>query len=159
MGANLLSQKKTLELYKSNAAKTNDPVLMLELAVFMVDASKSLENACKPTDRNFNIEAEVEKASLQKDAIILLKKLADRGHVDSQYYLADCYSNGIGVLKGRQDFDKAFPFFVLAAKHGHGEAAYRAATCFENGWGCRRDAAKAVSFYRSYLSFDRLFQR
>lgn len=96
---------------------------------------------------------EVEKATEKREELIreatsLLKRLADRGHPASQYFLADCYANGIGTVKSKQDFDRAYPLFVLAAKHGHPDAAYRAGTCCENGWGCRRESTKALQFYR-----------
>lgn len=149
--AALLSYERTLELYRANAKKTQDPELQFEFATFMIDASKSLPiPALLPNNANI---VEIEKMTDRRDDLIreataLLKKLADRGHPGSQYFLADCYSNGIGTPKGRQDFDRAFPLFVLAAKHGHPDAAYRAGTCCENGWGCRRDSAKAVTFYR-----------
>ena len=97
---------------------------------------------------------EVEKAHKKKDGMVkeattLLKKNADRGHMPSQYVLADCFANGLGTSKpGRQDFDSAFPLFVLAAKRGHADAAFRAGTCVENGWGCKREASKAVQFYK-----------
>jgi TPR repeat protein len=61
------------------------------------------------------------------------------------------YANSIGTFKNKQDFDRAYPLFVLAAKHNHADAAYRAGTCCENGWGCRRESAKALQFYRSLL--------
>jgi TPR repeat protein len=32
--------------------------------------------------------------------------VADRGHPASQYFLADCYANGIGTVKSKQDFDR-----------------------------------------------------
>lgn len=83
-----------------------------------------------------------------KEAIALLKKLADRGYPDAQYFLADCFANGIGTVRGRQDFDRAFPLFILAAKHGHPDACYRAGTCCEHGWGCRKESAKAIQFYK-----------
>lgn len=83
-----------------------------------------------------------------REAVALLKTLSSRGHPDAQYFLADCYANGIGTVRGKQDFEKAFPLFVLAAKHGHPDGAYRAGTCCEHGWGCRRESAKAVQFYR-----------
>lgn len=150
-GVALLAPEQTLALYRSNAKKTSDPDLIFEFAVFMLDASKSL--AIPPADANRSNQLEVEKAaekmeSLIREALSLLKRIADRGHVLAQYTLADCYSNGMGTPKARQDFDRAFPLFVLAAKHGHVDAAYRAGTCCENGWGCRRDSAKAVQFFR-----------
>jgi len=149
--ASLLSHEQTLALYRSNAKKTSDPDLIFEFAVFMLEASKSL--AIPPADLNNSNQLEIERAQqkqdgLVKEALALLKRIADRGHVLAQYTLADCYANGIGTVRAKQDFDRAFPLFILAAKHGHVDACYRAGTCCENGWGCRRDSAKAVQFFR-----------
>lgn len=145
--AALLSHNKTLELYRLNAKKTNDPDLIYELAVFMVDASKSMGETPSGAPQDGSSKEEI-----VKEAIGLLKKIAERGHPDAQYFLADCYANGIGSPKGKQDFDRAYPLFVLAAKHGHPDAAYRAGTCCEKGWGCRRDSSKALQFYRKASS-------
>lgn len=152
--AALLSHDRTLELYRENAKKTNDPELIFEFSVFMIDAAKSMIPADGSEDpaaarggskQNAMIE---KKEDLIKEATGLLKRLADRGYPDAQYFLADCYANGIGTVRGKQDFDKAFPLFVLAAKHGHPDACYRAGTCCEHGWGNRRETAKAVQFYK-----------
>lgn len=161
--AALLSHDKTLELYRANAKKTNDPELIFEFAVFMIDAAKSLDLTIQAAKANPRADAggaaghatapvsavnEQKRDDLVREAIALLKRLADRGHPDAQYFLADCYANGIGTVRARQDFDRAFPLFVLAAKHGHPDASYRAGTCCEHGWGCRRESAKAVQFYK-----------
>ncbi|KAH9911997.1 HCP-like protein [Fomitopsis serialis] len=147
--AALLSHERTLELYRANAKKTQDPDLQFEFAVFMIDASKTMPMPVPTLGNVMEIEkAEQKREDLIREAMALLKRLADRGHMPSQYFLADCYANGIGTHKNRQDFDHAFPLFVLAAKHGHPDAAYRAGTCCENGWGCRRESAKAVQFYK-----------
>lgn len=150
--ASLLSHGKTLELYRQNAKKTNDPNLIYELAVFMIDAAKTMgtdDDANGPVAAvNGPNKLDTEKAELIKEATGLLKKIADRGHPDAQYFLADCYANGIGTRTGKQDFGQAYTYFVLAAKHGHPDAAYRAGTCYEKGWGCRKDAGKALQFYR-----------
>ena len=153
--AALLSHDRTLELYRENAKKTNDPELIFEFAVFMIDAAKSMTPDDQPhvpgsaANRGMSAAALTEKKEeLIKEATTLLKRLADRGHPDAQYFLADCYANGIGTVRGRQDFDRAFPLFILAAKHGHPDACYRAGTCCEHGWGCRRESAKAVQFYK-----------
>ena len=115
----------------------------------MIDASKSLPVPIQTPGNVIEVERAVEKREdLIKEATNLLKRLADRGHPASQYFLADCYANGLGTTKNRQDFDRAFPLFILAAKHGHPDAAYRAGTCCENGWGCRRESAKALTFFR-----------
>lgn len=146
--AALLSHNKTLELYRQNAKKTNDPDLIYEFAVFMIDASKTMTDG---PSSGPNSET-TSKEEIIKEAVGLLKKIAERGHPDAQYFLADCYANGIGTPKGKQDFDRAYPLFVLAAKHGHPDAAYRAGTCYEKGWGCRRDSGKALQFYRKASS-------
>lgn len=147
--AALLSHERTLELYRANAKKTQDPELQFEFAVFMIDASKSLPIPPSEPGNLIQVEKALEKREdLVKEATALLKRLADRGHPASQYFLADCYANGIGTVKSKQDFDRAYPLFVLAAKHGHPDASYRAGTCCENGWGCRRESAKALTFYR-----------
>ena len=147
--ASLLSHERTLELYRANAKKTQDPDLQFEFAVFMIDASKSMPIPVQTLGNVMDVERAIEKREdLIREATSLLKRLADRGHPQSQYFLADCYANGIGTLKNRQDFDRAYPLFVLAAKHSHPDAAYRAGTCCENGWGCRRESAKALQFFR-----------
>ncbi|EPQ25917.1 uncharacterized protein PFL1_06591 [Pseudozyma flocculosa PF-1] len=155
--ASLLSHGKTLELYRQNAKKTNDPNLIYELAVFMIDASKTMGDdapGSPPTNGGGDDgpNSAAKKDELVKEATGLLKKIADRGHPDAQYFLADCYANGIGTAKGKQDFGQAYTYFVLAAKHGHPDAAYRAGTCYEKGWGCRKDNAKALQFYRKASS-------
>lgn len=147
--ANLLSHERTLELYRANARKSNDPDVQFEFAVFMIDASKSLPLPPATGGNQLEIEkVEEKREELTREGVQLLKRLADRGHGEAQYFLADCMANGIGTHRSRQDFDRAYPMFVLAAKHGHADAAYRAGTCCENGWGCRRESAKAVQFFR-----------
>lgn len=152
--AALLSHDRTLELYRENAKKTNDPELIYEFAVFLIDAAKDMvvdDGTATPIIPGQPLVHKVtaeKKEEVTKEAISLLKKLADRSFPDAQYFLADCYANGIGTVRGRQDFDRAFPLFVLAAKHGHPDACYRAGTCCEHGWGCRRESAKAVQYYR-----------
>jgi TPR repeat protein len=152
--AELLSQDRTLELYRENAKKTNDPELIFEFAVFMIDAAKSMVPTTDPeTPVDMAVgratNATIEKRDeLVKEATSLLQRLASRGYPDAQYFLADCYANGIGTTRGKQDFDKAFPLFALAAKHGHPDACYRAGTCCEHGWGTRRESAKAIGYYK-----------
>ncbi|WVO13838.1 hypothetical protein L204_101461 [Cryptococcus depauperatus] len=149
--ANLLSHDRTLELYRENAKKTNDPELIFEFSVFMIESAKQMVPPEQENDPNPGpgIVKQLEKRDeVIKEATLLLKRLSDRGYPDAQYFLADCYANGIGTVRGRQDFDRAFPLFILAAKHGHPDACYRAGTCCEHGWGCRRESAKAVQFYK-----------
>ncbi|KAH8921745.1 HCP-like protein [Atractiella rhizophila] len=136
----LLNYDTTLEQYRANAKKTNDPDLMFEFACFVMEVVRELDP---------NKQREKQK----RDALILestslLGRIASRGHVAAQYLLADLYSQGIGTAKGKRDYDKAFPLFMLAAKHGHADGCFRAGQCCENGWGCRKEFGKAIQFYR-----------
>ncbi|KAG0205387.1 hypothetical protein BGX28_003008 [Mortierella sp. GBA30] len=135
--ATLLSYTQTLELYRQNAKKTNDPELQFEFAAFMIDAGKPLED---PQTR----------AELFDEAMKLLRKLATNGHAESQHYLAECFASGFA--RGKPDFDKAFPLWVQASKHGHPDAAYRTGRCYDEGLGTRKDNARAVQFYRKAAS-------
>jgi TPR repeat protein len=140
--ASLLEASKTLELYRANAKKTNDSAIQYEFAVFMVQMALDLPvDALGPPSR----------AELLRDARQLLQKLADKSYPFAQYYLADGYGSGL-FNKGKEDYDRAFPLFIAAAKRGHAEAAYRAALCYEFGWGCRKDYQKAAQYYRMSAS-------
>ena len=140
--AALLSHAETLNLYRQNAKKAVDnPAIQYEFAIFMMDAAREATldlNGISPSQRD----------ELLREGLSILRRLADRGYPQAQYYLADCYSNGIGCKHNTPDLEKAFPLFVLAAKHGHVEASFRTALAYENAWGCRRDPLKAVQFLR-----------
>ena len=78
--AALLSHERTLELYRANAKKTQDPELQFEFAVFMVDASKTLPIPSPTPGNVIEVERALEKREeLVKEAMGLLKRLADRG--------------------------------------------------------------------------------
>ncbi|KAI9784836.1 MAG: hypothetical protein M1839_001566 [Geoglossum umbratile] len=164
--ASLLSHKQTLDMYRLNVKKTNDPAIQYEFAVFMVSAAKEAEAAANSPDdplaRTHSHPRDLDSpyvdnstasmtANLYKEARQILTKLADRSYPFAQYYLADGFSSGL-FTKGKPDLDKAFGLFVAAAKHGHAESGYRAGLCYEFGWGCRKDYAKAVQFYRQSAS-------
>lgn len=165
--ASLLSTRKTLEMYRANVKKTNDPTLQYEFAVFMINAAQELptsetdgdaqrQPSPRPT-RDYesphrdNSTPGGSPADLLREAKQILQKLSDRSYPYAQYYLADGYASGL-FNKGVEDNDRAFPLFVAASKHGHAEAGYRAALCYEFGWGSRKDTQKAVQFYRQSAS-------
>ncbi|KAI9755190.1 MAG: hypothetical protein M4579_004387 [Chaenotheca gracillima] len=157
--ASLLSNRKTLEMYRANAKKTNEPSVQYEFALFMIsaaeEAGQSEENGPGRRDLESpyvdNTTPGNSRADMLKEARHILQRLSDRSYPFAQYYLADGYASGL-FSKGKQDYDKAFPLFVSASKHGHAEAGYRAALCYEFGWGCRKDPAKSVPFYRHSAS-------
>ncbi len=165
--ASLLSTKKTLEMYRANVKKTNDPTIQYEFAVFMINAAQELATSERDIESQRQSSPRPpqdyesphrgastpgsSQADLLREARQLLQKLSDRSYPYAQYYLADGYASGL-FNKGVEDNDRAFPLFVAASKHGHAEAGYRAALCYEFGWGSRKDAQKAVQFYRQSAS-------
>ena len=154
--ASLLSTRKTLEMYRANVKKTNDPAIQYEFAVFMVGAVQEAainEDGDGGLDgsQGGNTSSAESQTELLSEARHILQRLSDRSYPFAQYYLADGYSSGL-FSKGRVDNDRAYPLFVAASKHGHAEAGYRAALCYEFGWGTRKDAQKAVQYYRQSAS-------
>ncbi|ROW14794.1 hypothetical protein VPNG_03775 [Cytospora leucostoma] len=161
--ASLLSSQKTLEMYRQNVKKTNDFSIQYSFAVFLISTAQEqgldvAETPKKPSPKAGHSRegpsAEVtgsEPHELVKEARAILQKLANAGYPFAQYYLADGYASGL-FSKGKEDYNSAFPLFVLAAKHGHAESAYRTGLCYEFGWGCRKDPAKAVQFLRTAAS-------
>ncbi|KAL9035809.1 MAG: hypothetical protein Q9214_006422 [Letrouitia sp. 1 TL-2023] len=151
--ASLLSTKKTLEMYRANVKKTNDPTIQYEFAIFMVQTSQesSLGEQQDPDGSQSEKSSVDSRTELLREARHILQKLADRSYPFAQYYLADGLASGL-FSKGKEDYDRAFPLFVAASKHGHAEAGYRAALCYEFGWGTRKDPHKAVQFYRQASS-------
>ena len=111
--ASLLSYGQTINMYRENAKKTNNPDIQCDFAIFMVEAAKPL------------LDDEIARWEYLSEAEKLLKQLASRGHAESQYYLGNLYASGLLSRKGKNEFDKAFPLFVQATKHHHADAAYR----------------------------------
>lgn len=155
--AALLPYMESLELYRQNAKKSNDPVVQWEFTKYLIETAESIDI--------HTIEAtpSAENAVLMRNALLAegvkwLKKLTSgtgvgRGGLpEAQFLLAECYGAGrwgVGV-----DHDKAFALYVQASKQSHREAAYRAAVCYEMGAGTKRDASRAVQFYRKAASLS-----
>ena len=146
--ASLLSTKKTLDMYRGNVKKTNDPSIQYEFAIFMINAAQ--ETLASPSPSS-SIDEIGSYSDLLREARHILQRLSDRSYPFAQYYLADGYASGL-FNKGIEDYDRAFPLFIAASKHGHAEAGYRTALCYEFGWGTRKDIQKAVQFYRQSAS-------
>lgn len=160
--ASLLSTQKTLDMYRANVKKTNDVSIQYSFAVFLISTAqeqgvdvsdpKARKASPQPPPLRDHDSPVIEAIAtnpyeLVREARQILQRLASGGYPFAQYYLADGYASGL-FSKGKEDYNSAFPLFVLAAKHGHAESAYRAGLCYEFGWGCRSDPAKAVQFLR-----------
>lgn len=144
--ASLLNTKKTLEMYRANLKKTQDSAVQYEFALFMVQVAREITSADQSVESHG-----LTPVDMLREARQILQRLADRSYPFAQYYLADGYASGL-FNKDKPDYDRAFPLFVAASKHGHAESGYRAALCYEFGWGCRKDYAKAVQFFRAAAS-------
>jgi len=165
--ASLLSTKKTLEMYRANVRKTNDPAIQYEFAIFMINAAQEAASNGQDLDDTRraspspgrDLDSTVAEhgsesgpnVQVLREARQILQRLSDKSYPFAQYYLADGYTSGL-FNKGKEDNDRAFPLFVAASKHGHAEAGYRAGLCYEYGWGTRSDPLKSVQFYRQSAS-------
>lgn len=162
--ASLLSTKQTLDMYRANVKKTNDPTIQYEFAIFMINAAQEASSYGQEADSrpqsnqtssgrdDSSVSSGLgSRAELLREARHILQRLSDRSYPFAQYYLADGYASGL-FNKGVEDYDRAFPLFISASKHGHAEAGYRAALCYEFGWGTRKDPLKAAQFYRQSAS-------
>lgn len=148
--ASLLDAKKTLEMYRANVKKTNDPAIQYEFAIFMVNSAREALFTEQQQGRSATPTPE-SATEMIKEARGILQRLSDRAYPFAQYYLADGYFSGL-FNKDKPDYDKAFPLFLSASKHGHAEAGYRAALCYEFGWGTTKNYSKAAQFFRNAAS-------
>lgn len=78
------------------------------------------------------------------DAVIWLRKAADLGHRDAQYWLGDCYQHGYGVPKNTKD---AVALFRKAAEQGKAAAQNRMGTMYRYGIGVPKDLTEARKWY------------
>lgn len=111
--AALLSHEKTLDLYRINAKKTNDPDIQFEFCTFTMEVVGEMDAAELAVAGGGEVDqaSKVKKQELVAESVALLNKLATRGHVRSQYFLADCYTQGVGTVKVR------FIFFTFRRLH------------------------------------------
>ncbi|KAL4782722.1 hypothetical protein BJX76DRAFT_281166 [Aspergillus varians] len=127
-----------------------DQKLQLLLAQKLVEASVVLVEASRLDPRS---KAKA-RDKYNIDAHKILKKLISSGYPDAQFFMADCY--GQGLLGLQNDPREAFTLYHSAAKQGHAQAAYRVAVCCEigqeDGGGTKRDPFKSVQWYKRAAS-------
>ncbi|OKL63212.1 hypothetical protein UA08_01317 [Talaromyces atroroseus] len=142
-----LTQTELERLHLIVRRNPDDHKTALKLAKKYVEASTRLvgeEGRVDPKTRARNRDKYI------SDASKIVKRLVHDGYPEAMFYMADCYgSGGLGL---QSDPKEAFSLYQSAAKAGHAEAAYRTAVCCElgqeEGGGTRRDAVKAVQWYR-----------
>ena len=138
------------ELSRLRAAVKSNPAdhkTHLTLIKKLIEASGVLADEGGRADvktRNKNREGFILEANK------MTKKLVAQQYPEGIFFLADCY--GTGQLGLAVDQKEAFQLYQQAAKLGHAPSAYRTAVCCEMGndagGGTRRDALKAVQWYR-----------
>jgi TPR repeat protein len=80
-----------------------------------------------------------------EDAIPLFQKLAEQGHAEAQYQLADCYDEGIGV---DEDKVKAAEWWIKAAEQGHADSQFQAGRCLFRGIGIAEDKTAGIKWLK-----------
>jgi TPR repeat protein len=129
-GSNLAAFHKTLEAYRLNVKNASDPVLQFNYAKFLIDAANNeFQN-----DKKF-------REDLLEEGYRHLKKLSNNGYPEAQNYLATFYIND-------NDWDKALPLLVQAAKHNHGPSCFEVGRYYEK----KRDNVKANQYYKKAAS-------
>jgi TPR repeat protein len=145
-----VTQEELQQLQRMAKSNPSDQKTQLLLAQKLAEASVVLVESSR-LDPKSKAKAR-EKYSM--DAYKIVKKLVSSGNPDAQFYLADCY--GQGLLGLQVDHKEAFNLYQSAAKQGHGQSAYRTAVCCEigaeDGGGTKRDPFKAVHWYKRAAS-------
>ncbi|KGG51778.1 extracellular protein SEL-1-like protein [Mitosporidium daphniae] len=91
---------------------------------------------------------------LRAEGMHMLKRLASSGNgrhplPEAQCFLAQLLrGHGDQRLCIKTNMDRAFSLSLQASKHGLSEAIFWTALSYERGMGVRKDAARAVTFYR-----------
>ncbi|KAJ2157257.1 hypothetical protein GGF46_004625 [Coemansia sp. RSA 552] len=139
----------SLEAYRKSIRRSNDPAAQLEFAKYVLEHARGIadnEPNSKLAKRRYD--------TLTEEGLKWVRKLAGGGitvhrtniAAEAQYFLGTVHSRGIyGVTR---DDNKAFSYYQQASKSQHAEANYRTAVCYEVGVGTRKDAARALQFYR-----------
>lgn len=82
---------------------------------------------------------------LYRKAFGMFLAVSLEGNADAQFYLAYCYSNGLGV---EVDNDKAIEWYRRSAEQGNSSSQNNLGVCYSNGRGVNQDKAKAAEWYR-----------
>lgn len=96
------------------------PGIPYALGCFSVAASKHHFTQIVEIAMNF-----IDGKDVPKDegiAVVIFDSAAREGSVDAQFYLANCYQQGIGI---KADYRKAISLYKMASKGGHQEAKNR----------------------------------
>lgn len=132
--SNVETLRNTMEQYRQNAKKTDEPNVQFDFGRFMIEAA-------------YDVDDKQIQAELLDEGYRYMKKLAHSGHADAAYYMAKAFLDD-------GDCDRAFPYLELAAKHGNVRGTLSLAQAYELGLGTKRDKSRAMQFYKKAASLD-----
>ncbi|CEP15425.1 hypothetical protein [Parasitella parasitica] len=146
--AELLSYDKTINLYRENAKKTNDPTIQCDLAIYLYESTK---NNQKPEERQAYIQ----------ESTKILKMLSLRGHAESQlaatlshpgamYRLGLANTNGaLGLQRDVKDGNKWLKRSADAATPEYPHALHELGLLHEKGLDniIFKDTAYSIQLY------------
>ena len=142
-----VTQEELQSLQAKARSNPSDQATQLLLAKKLAEAVVVL------VENNSRLDTKTKAKTKEKyiaDAHKSVKKLVSAGYSEAQFFLADCY--GEGLLGLEIDPKEAFSLYQSAAKQGHAQSAYRVAVCCEigqeEGGGTKRDPLKAVQWYK-----------
>ena len=78
-------------------------------------------------------------------AVECYQKAAEQGDGEAQFYLGECYYDGIGVPK---NYTEAAKLFQKAAEQGYAEAQNNLGECYYKGNGVTKDYTEAVKWFQ-----------
>ena len=146
-----------MEAFARSAKESKDPAFRMTFVDYMFVCAEKIMDV--PESLGVHFDAEDPKArhagqcamrdALTSEAMKWLKRLATHGicpYPDAQFMLAELYGRGQYGLK--VNHRKAFALYFAASKQCHPASTYRTAVCYEMGAGVKKDAARAIQFYR-----------
>jgi TPR repeat protein len=137
--------------YRARMKEDPDPEAQFAFAKYLIEAARIIGD-------DMTTKGEVRSGKKYRDSLLAeslkqVKRLATgetEPHAEATFFLANTY--GTGHLGLSIDHDLAYHLYIQASKQNHPGPTYRAAVCSELGAGTRKDATRAVSFYRKAAS-------
>lgn len=146
-----------IEAFRRSAKESKDPAFRMTFIDYLFVCSEKIMEEPESLGIFFDVDdsrTQLERQQAMRDTLVeeamkWLKRLATHGicpYPDAQFLLAELYGRGECGLK--VNHGKAFALYFAASKQGHPASTYRAAVCYEMGAGTKKDAARAIQFYR-----------
>ena len=141
--------QETLQMYRQQVKKANDPILLLEFSKYVIQMAEHLGQEKQSSPQK--------QKALYSEAIKYIKKICSfktsslndqqkAAVAEALVFYAECHgSGGLGIAVSHE---KAFSLYAQASKLNHPQATYRVAVCNELGAGCKRDSGRAVQYFR-----------